>query len=450
MNTAAWRVRLGDPRDWQAAWVSALIMLPQAVILATLAGLPAQAGIAACVFPVAVAALISRCPRLLSGPNTTLCVMMAAALTPLATPHSNDYLRLALTLSALVGAIQLAAAMLHLGRLFAHLPAPIARGLMLGAGALIVVGQSNGMLGVLGVEGEAPWIALWRLPDALARANSYALAVAGVTVASGLACAAMRTAGRMRWCSAHTAALLCGTAAAAFLDALLGSATVTLDRIGAVMLVPLPWSLPVFRAEELYLVKPLLESAFMIACMGAIQTMIIVRGGTAPLPVAAANIELSAQGIANLVSSLTSGFAGSGSFNRSAAHAAAGAQTRLAAVLSALFIYLLGFACAPFIAAMPIAALAGTLALIGSDLVRSAARRGASDSARTQRAVFGVALLVLLGGLERALLASLCIHGCVLLWRSATPPRAPPCLVASEPVCAEAAAPGKLGQLTGT
>src|SRR5712691_2924260 len=88
--------------DWRAGWVSAVVMLPQTVVLATLAGMPPETGVYTSIFPVIVAALLGSSPRLLSGPNTAVAVMLAAALTPLATPYSGEYVALALTLTAMV------------------------------------------------------------------------------------------------------------------------------------------------------------------------------------------------------------------------------------------------------------------------------------------------------------------------------------------------------------
>src|SRR5713226_3739122 len=75
--------------DWRAGWVSAVVILPQTVVLATLAGMPPETGVYTSVFPVIVAALLGSSPRLLSGPNTAVAVMLAAALTPLATPYGR-------------------------------------------------------------------------------------------------------------------------------------------------------------------------------------------------------------------------------------------------------------------------------------------------------------------------------------------------------------------------
>src|SRR5262250_678756 len=93
--------------DWRAGWVSAIVMLPQTIVLATLAGMPPETGVYASVFPVIVAALAGASPRLLSGPNTAVAAMIATALAPLATAASDEYVALALTLTAMVGAVQL-------------------------------------------------------------------------------------------------------------------------------------------------------------------------------------------------------------------------------------------------------------------------------------------------------------------------------------------------------
>jgi SulP family sulfate permease len=414
-----------DRADWRAAWTSAVIMLPQAVILATLAGLPPEAGIYASVFPVIVAALAGKCPRLLSGPNTAVAVMISAALAPLATPFSADYVKLALVLSVMVGVIQLGAAMLRLGRLFELLPPFVVQGVTLGVGIVIVSTQASAILGVMGVGGEAPWLSLWRIPDALERANWSAVAVALVTCFTGLA---TRDTLLAKWCPPLVAALLAGCLSGLLLDVLFGVAQVRLERVGFIALLPLPWSVPQFVWEELYLTKQLLTNALAIAFVGTLQTLIIVRNNQGGLrDTGAPNREMVAQGLANVASAFTSGFAGSGSFNRSAAHVAAGARTRAAAALSSLIMFALGFGATVLFALVPLPALAGTLVLVGIDLMRSVLRQTRQLMAIGDRAnVFVVAGLTLVMGLEDALLGGLMLSAAGFVWRSRRSPIALP------------------------
>ncbi|MCW5667481.1 MAG: SulP family inorganic anion transporter [Piscinibacter sp.] len=413
---AAWH----DPArraDAQAAWASALIMLPQAVVLAALAGLPPEAGIYASVFAVAACSLTGRCAGVLSGPNTAVAVLVAATLVPLAAPQSTDYQRLALLLALLAGLMQLGFAALRLGRVLQLMPPFVVHGVTGGVGLILVTSQCGALLGVLGVAGEAPWVALWRLPEALTRASGWAALVGTATLAGGLLAPHLAA---LRRVPALVVALLAGCLCSAALDLLVGSARADVERVGHLSLHWLPLSWPGLAAGELYLLRPLLLGALGIAFVGVMQTLIIVQAappdGTQPSP----DREIVAQAAGNLVAAFTSAMPGSGSFNRSAAHVAAGARSRGAGAGSALVLLVLGFAAAPLAARIPVAALAGTLMLIGVDMLRSVWRRQiAGRSLRAWWSVAAVALAALAGGLQTALVSGLLLAGALALRRRA-------------------------------
>ena len=403
--------------DWRAGWVSAVIMLPQAVVLAALAGMPPEAGIYTSVFPVIIAAVAGASPRLLSGPNTAVAVMVAAALTPLATPASDEYVALALTLAAMVGAVQLAAAAARLGRMLDAMPDCIVHGVTLGVGVVILVTQLPPILGVLTVPGEAPWVALWYAAAGLSRANLFSVAVASVAILTALV---VKRLPLLRG-TLLAGALISGVMAASIFDILFGADAVNLDRVGYLHLELLPVSMPGVSWDQLYVLKQLVQSALAIALIGALQTVIIARSvasGDEEIP--NSNRELLAQGLANVIASLTSGFAGSGSFNRSAAHVQAGARTCWAAVLSALILFGLVFALGPVVGQIPTAAMAGALVWVGWGLIRSTPlhvmRR---NGVRSLVATLAMALLVVFAGLETAVFWG-CVGGiAVLVWRRA-------------------------------
>ncbi len=403
--------------DWRAGWVSAVVILPQTVVLATLAGMPPETGVYTSVFPVIVAALLGSSPRLLSGPNTAVAVMLAAALTPLATPYGGEYVALALTLTAMVGLVQLLAAAARLGQLFDAMPDCIVHGVTLGVGSVILVTQLPVIFGVLTVPGEAPWISLWYAIAGLPRLNACATSVALISI---LAAVAARRA-RMLRNILLVVALVSGTALAFVLDGLLGTNTTNLERVGYMALRLLPLSMPEFSWDQFYVLKQLLQSALAIAMIGALQTVIIARSissldGEKSDP----NRELMAQGLGNAVASVTSGFAGSGSFNRSAAHVHAGARTPWAAVLSAVILFGLVFAAGNLLAQVPAAAMAGVLMLVGWGLVRSTPLRTIRlDGKYSLPATLAVALLVVTAGLETAVFWA-CAGGlAVLVWERA-------------------------------
>ena len=403
--------------DWRAGWVSAVVMLPQTVVLATLAGMPPEAGVYTSVFPVIAAALLGSSPRLLSGPNTAVAVMLAAALTPLATPYSGEYVALALTLTAMVGLVQLLAAAARLGRLFDAMPDCIVHGVTLGVGLVIIVTQLPVVFGMLTVPGEAPWVSLWYAIAGLPRLNVCAAAVALISILAAVAIIQMRVFRGVLL----VVALVSGTLLALALDGLLGSDTTNLDRVGYMALSLLPFSMPNFSWDQFYVLKQLLQSAIAIALIGALQTVIIARSISSPDDEKSdPSRELVAQGLGNAVASLTSGFAGSGSFNRSAAHVHAGARTPWAAVLSSVILFGLVFAAGNLLAQVPAAAMAGALMLVGWGLVRSTPLRTMrSDGKYSLPATLAVALLVVTAGLETAVFWA-CTGGlAVLVWERA-------------------------------
>ena len=103
--------------DLFAAFTGALIVLPQAVAFASIAGLPPQYGLYAAMIPAVVAALWGSSWHLVSGPTTAISIVVFASVSPLAQPGSEHYIGLVLTLTLLAGAIQLAMGLARLGAL---------------------------------------------------------------------------------------------------------------------------------------------------------------------------------------------------------------------------------------------------------------------------------------------------------------------------------------------
>jgi SulP family sulfate permease len=394
--------------DLHAGWVSALLMLPQAVALAAIAGMPPEAGIYASIFPVVAACLLGASQRLLSGPNTAIAVMTASAITPFATPNSEEFVRLAWSLAAIVGILQVLGSTVGAATLLARLPRFVTHGLTLGVGLVIIATQVPVALSLLSVPGEAPWLAPWHAAVNLDQANPGSIVVALTALLVG----AMSARQRWRVLSPLVASLMGGTLMAVAIEAVFGRDACALERIGHVRLVLLPLSSPAMDWDQFYIVKQLLQSAVAIAIVGGLQTSIIARsiapsGDDAPADPAR---DLFAQGVANMVASVTSGFAGSGSFNRSAAHVSAGAKSRAAGVLSALILFVIATVASGVLAHISVPAMAGTLILIGWRLARSAL-----DEAGRSPASLALAAWVVAAGLESAVLAALALYVCSLV-----------------------------------
>lgn len=396
----AWRPLRGDLR---AAWVSALIMLPQGIAFAVLAGLPPEMGIYASVIPVIVASLLGPSGVLLSGPNTAVAMMLGIALLPLGVPGSGEYLLFAATLTAMVGMVQFAGAWCGIGRFFSLLPQYTATGLNMGIGMLMLGSQMAPAMGLLVAPDLPTWAMPWVYFQRWADANPWALLVTLTSVAAGQCFARLRT----PWMPSLVAAMLFGAIAGGVLDLFVGAGATRLERVGHLQLTwdVLRW--PTFNADELYILKQLVSSAFGIAVVASLQSVIILRSVAPDADHRACRRELLAQAFSNLSASATSGFACSGSFNRTSAHIEAGAVTRSAAVMSSMLLLLLAWIASPALAHVTHAAIAGTLALVGWRMVRSGWRSARRDTRFSRFAAIALGLCVPLAGIETTLLLAI-------------------------------------------
>ncbi|WP_185732389.1 SulP family inorganic anion transporter [Burkholderia sp. Bp8963] len=407
------------PGDIRAAWVSALIMLPQAIAFAVMAGLPPEMGIYSSVIPVVVAAVLGPSPRLLSGPNTAVAIMLGAALGPLGVPGSVEYVTYAAALSALVGLLQLAAALGGIGRLLSCLPRFTSTGLSMGIGIAMMSCQAAPALGLLPPPGIPAWIGPWLDAQRWSAINPYAVVVTVVTIAAGQIFTRWST----RWMPGLVAAMLFGAATGWTLDLLLGPTTVHLERIGhlSLHLGRVPFQLPSVSIEDFYVIKQLGVSAVGIAIVASLQSVLILRSLEPDGGSRQCRRELAAQAAANLAAATCGGFACSGSFNRTASHVEAGARTRAAAVLSSLILLGISLVAAPVYAYLSRPAIAGVLVLVGWSMVRSGWKAVRADHGFARWATLALALSVYVVGVQAALALALILAAVPTFFQSPAP-----------------------------
>src|SRR5688572_7197685 len=134
--------------DAIAGLVGGLVVLPQGVAYATLAGLPPEYGLYTAMIPAIVAALWGSSWHMVSGPTNALSLVVFAVLAPLAAPGSASFVTLALTLSLMMGAVQLAMGLARLGALVNFISHTVVVGFTAGAGLLIIAAQLKNFLGI--------------------------------------------------------------------------------------------------------------------------------------------------------------------------------------------------------------------------------------------------------------------------------------------------------------
>ena len=402
--------------DLVAGAVGAIVVLPQAVAFAALAGLPPQYGLYAAMVPTVVAALFGSSWHAVTGPTTAISLVVFATLAPIAAPGSPAYVQLALTLAFLSGAIMLAMGLAGLGTLVNFISHTVVVGFTAGAALLIAASQLGAFAGVP-VERGLPFVStLAAFVRELAQASPWAVAVGTITLASGLA--ARRFAPRVPY---MLVAMVAGALLAWLLNALLGP-----DRTGIRTLGALPAALPPLSAPELgaETIRRLAPVALAVTLLGlteavSIARAIALRSGQR----IDGSQEFIGQGLANIAASFFSGYPATASFNRSGLNYEAGARTPLAAVFAAALLAAIVLAIAPLVAYLPVASTAAILFLVAWGLVDRPAIRKIVRASRREAAVLAVTLAAtLLIDLEYAIIAGVTLSLLLYLARTSRPP----------------------------
>ena len=353
----AWRHRVNRAslrQDALAGLTGALIVLPQGIAYAAIAGLPPEYGLYCAIGPALVAALFGSSWHLVSGPTAAISIVVFSALAPLAAPGSPQYILLALTLGFLVGAVQLAVGLARLGRLAHHISHSVVVGFTSGAAFLIAASQLKHFFGLKGVTASGFFGQLSQTMTLLSQAQFQIAAVGTLALLAAIA---------SRFIHRGIPHMIVGMVAAGFLAAWLG---------GVPTVGELPAALPRLSVPsfDLAIWSQLGISAAIIAVLGlteaiAIARSVALRSGQK----IDNNQEVVGQGLSNLVGSFLSAYPSSGSFTRSGLNFDAGAKTPLAAVFAALSLMIILALIARWITYLPMAAMAGILFLVAWGLI---------------------------------------------------------------------------------
>src|SRR5512139_773028 len=348
--------------DAMAGLTGALIVLPQGVAFATIAGLPPEYGLYAAMAPAIIAALFGSSWHLVSGPTTAISIAVFASVSPFATPGSPEFISMVLTLTFLTGVFQLILGLARMGVLVNFISHTVVIGFTAGAAMLIAGSQIKNFFG-LDIPRGTPFfetLALFaRQIDAI---NPYVTAVAVITLASGILVKLYLP--RFPY---MIAAMLVGSFAALGLNAQYGVDVTHIKTVGALPSGLPPLSAPDFSFATL---NQMLFPSLIITMLALTEAVSISRAiATKSGQHIDGNQEFVGQGLSNVVGSFFSSYASSGSFNRSGVNYAAGARTPLAAVFASLFLVVILLMVAPLAAYLPNAAMAGILFLVAWGLI---------------------------------------------------------------------------------
>ncbi len=344
--------------DLIAGLTGAVIVLPQGVAFALIAGLPPVYGLYSAMVPPVIAALFGSSRHLISGPTTAISIVVFATVSKFAEPGSAQFISMALTLTFLAGTYQFALGLARMGALVNFVSHSVVVGFTAGAAILIATSQLKHFFGIKIPAGESflhTWQDIFRQIHEI---NPYVTAIAAATLITGILF--MRY--KPKW-PGMLFAMIIGSLVAALL---------AYETKGIQLVGKLPQHLPPFSLPDLSLksLKVLGSGALAIAMLGLVEAVSIARSVALKSGQRIdGNQEFIGQGLANIVGSFFSSYASSGSFTRSGINYTAGAITPMAAIFAAVSLALIVLIVAPLAAYLPIAAMAGILLIVAYRLI---------------------------------------------------------------------------------
>ncbi|WP_024588077.1 sulfate permease [Aliihoeflea sp. 2WW] len=362
--------------DMVAAIIVTIMLIPQSLAYAMLAGLPGEIGLYASILPLVAYAVFGTSRTLAVGPVAVVSLMTASAIGEIAAQGTPAYLAAAMLLAFLSGAMLIAMGLFRLGFVANFLSHPVISGFITASGLLIAAGQLKYLLGIPASGHTLPQIVIGivenigsvNLPTLILGASVLAflyfvrLRLKRVLVAVGLS---PRTAD-ITTKAGPVAAVAATILAVTMLD--LGTQGVAL--VGA---IPQGLPVPALPAFDFELIRMLAVPALLISLIGFVESVSVAQTLAAKrrqriIP----DQELIGLGAANIASAISSGYPVTGGFARSVVNFDAGAETPAAGIYTAIGIALATLFLTPLLANLPQATLAATIIVAVLSLVNVA------------------------------------------------------------------------------
>ena len=405
--------------DSLAAVIVTIMLIPQSLAYALLAGLPAEMGLYASILPLVAYALLGTSRTLSVGPVAVVSLLTASAVGRVADAGTADYASAAVAMACLSGIMLAAMGLFRLGSLSNLLSHPVVSGFITASGIIIALSQLRHILGIEG-HGET-------LPALTGTLLAHAAEVNAPTLITGAGALLF-----LFWARRGLAPLLgragVPPAAAAVLaragPVLVIVATIALsyaggfEARGVAIGGTVPSGLPAFSTPvfSLTLWSELAVPALLISLIGFVESVSVGRTLAARRrQTVDANQELLALGAANVAAAFSQGFPVTGGFSRSVVNFDAGAETQLASVLTAGGIALAALLLTPVLYYLPQATLAATIivavvSLIDWRLVRDAYRYSHTDFIAVAITIVTTLALGVELGVLTGILASVGLH----------------------------------------
>ncbi len=412
--------------DGLAAVIVTIMLIPQSLAYALLAGLPPQVGLYASMLPLLGYALFGSSNALAVGPVAVVSLMTAAAVGEIAASGTPEYLGAALALALLSGVFLIALGLLRLGFLASLLSHPVISGFITASGLLIAASQLKHILGI--DAGGHTLLELGRsLAGGLGEANLPTLAI-GVAATAFLFWVRSRLkplAQRLGLGPRLADFLAKAGPVAAVLATILLVRLFALEAEGVKVVGEIPQGLPPVTLPpfDLELWRSLLPSAVLISVVGFVESVSVAQTLAAKRRERIQpDRELLGLGAANIAAAVGGGYPVTGGFARSVVNFDAGARTPLAGVLTAVGIGLTALLLTPLFHQLPKATLAATIVVAVLSLVDLGALKRTWIYSKADFAAMAATIVtVLTAGIEAGILVGVGLSLVLFLVRSARP-----------------------------
>lgn len=412
--------------DVLAALIVTIMLIPQSLAYAILAGLPPEVGLYASILPLVAYAIFGTSRTLAVGPVAVASLMTAAAVSRVAETGSAGYIEAAILLAALSGLMLLVLGILRLGFLANFLSHPVISGFITASGLIIALSQLRHILGI-SAEGHNLVVIAKNLLIHIEQTNLPTLILGAVVlvflfwVRSGLKPLLMKFG-----ISEDRAGIISRTGPVwAVVGSILVVAVFGLDEMGVKTLGVVPAGLPhlALPTFDWALWETLATSALLISIVGFVESISVAQTLAAKRRQSIdPDQELLGLGAANLSSAFSGGYPVTGGFARSVVNFDAGAVTPAAGIFTAIGIALATLFLTPFLKLLPIATLAATIIVAVLSLIDfGALQRTWSYSKTDFIALAATIILTLVHGVEMGIVTGVSLSVLLYLYRTSRP-----------------------------